>query len=81
MSLKDNTLRCFFINRPDSPYFESATFQKIISCLQTGTNKAKLKQTGKLFMLIGENMQSMNEMHQFLKQMHAYCFAGNEIPA
>jgi transcription-repair coupling factor (superfamily II helicase) len=81
MSLKDNTLRCFFINRPDSPYFESATFQKIISCLETGTNKAKLKQTGKLFMLIGENMQSMNEMHQFLKQMHAYCFAGNEIPA
>lgn len=81
MSLKDNTLRCFFINRPDSPYFESATFQKIISFLQTGTNKAKLKQSGKLFMLIGENMQSMDEMHLFLKQMHAYCFAGNEIPA
>ena len=27
MSLKDNTLRCYFINRPDSPYFESDTFQ------------------------------------------------------
>ena len=27
MSLKDNTLRCYFINRPDSPYFESAAFQ------------------------------------------------------
>ncbi|HEX3167560.1 MAG TPA: transcription-repair coupling factor, partial [Chitinophagaceae bacterium] len=23
MSLKDDTLRCYFINRPDSPYFES----------------------------------------------------------
>ena len=79
MSLKDNTLRCFFINRPDSPYFESVTFQKIIRFLQTGTNKAKLKQAGKLFMLIGENMLSMEEMYQFLNQMHAFCFAGNEI--
>jgi transcription-repair coupling factor (superfamily II helicase) len=26
MSLKDDTLRCFFINRPDSPYFESGLF-------------------------------------------------------
>ena len=52
MSLKDNTLRCYFINRPDSPYFESAIFQKIIQLLQTETNKGKLKQTGRLFLLI-----------------------------
>jgi transcription-repair coupling factor (superfamily II helicase) len=25
--LKDDTLRCYFINRPDSPYFESETFK------------------------------------------------------
>ena len=80
MSLKDNTLRCFFINRPDSPYFESATFQKIIQFLQTGTNKAKLKQTGKLFMLIGDNMKNMEEMHRFLQAMHSYCFSAPEIP-
>ncbi|MEQ1676172.1 MAG: transcription-repair coupling factor [Chitinophagaceae bacterium] len=74
MSLKDDTLRCFFINRPDSPYFESGTFQKIIEFLQTATNKGKLKQTGKLFMLIANNMKSMDEMHRFLKAMHTYCF-------
>ena len=81
MSLKDNTLRCFFINRPDSPYFESSTFQKIIQFLQTGTNKAKLKQTGKLFMLIGDNMKNMDEMHRFLQSMHSYCFSAPKIPA
>ena len=74
MSLKENTLRCFFINRPDSPYFESATFDKIIQFLQTGTNKAKLKQTGRLFMLTATDTKSMDEMHRFLKQMHEYCF-------
>ncbi len=79
MSLKENTLRCFFINRPDSLYFESATFQKIIQYLQTETNKANLKQTGKLFILIAKEMKSMDDMHRFLARMHSFCFAENHI--
>ncbi|MDZ4793208.1 MAG: transcription-repair coupling factor [Bacteroidota bacterium] len=75
MSLKDDTLRCFFINRPDSPYFESSTFQKLIRFLQTETNQGKLKQTGKLFLLIANNLKSMEGMHRFLKSLHTYCFS------
>lgn len=74
MSLKDETLRCYFINRPDSPYFESQTFQQIISFIQTGTNKAKLKQSGKLFIMIVNDVNSMEEMHRFLATMHEFCF-------
>lgn len=70
MSLKDNTLRCYFINRPDSPYFESELFSNILAYLQTGTNKARLKQTGKLFILIAEPVKGMDEMHEFLKRLH-----------
>ncbi|MFD2920152.1 transcription-repair coupling factor [Terrimonas rubra] len=70
MSLKDNVLRCFFINKNDSPYFESDLFQRIISFLQTGTNKGRLKQTGKLFLLIAEPVNSMEEMYAFLKKMY-----------
>ncbi len=81
MSLKDNTLRCFFINRPDSPYFESGTFEKIIQFLQTGTNKAKLKQTGRLFMLVANDMKNMEEMHRFLAATHQFCFAPSTISA
>ncbi len=81
MSLKDETFRAFFINRPDSPYFESDTFRRLIEFLQTGTNKAKLKQTGKLFMLIAANMKKMEEMHRFLQSMHTYCFPAPAIPA
>lgn len=72
MSLKNETLRCHFINRPDSPYFESDIFQKIIEYLQTQTNKAKLKQTGKLFLLIAEPITSMKDLHEFLKDMHEF---------
>ncbi|HEX6849653.1 MAG TPA: transcription-repair coupling factor [Chitinophagaceae bacterium] len=74
MSLKDETLRCYFINRPDSPYFESQTFQQIISFIQTGTNKAKLKQSGRLFSMIVSDIKSMEEMHRFLAAMHRFCF-------
>lgn len=79
MSLKDETLRCYFINRPDSPYFESQTFQQILSFIQTGTNKAKLKQSGKLFVMIVEKMKGMPEMQQFLKTMHSFCFEKERI--
>jgi len=73
MSLKDETLRCYFINRPDSPYFESHTFQQILSFIQAGTNKAKLKQSGRLFIMIVNNVKSMEEMHWFLEKMHRFC--------
>ncbi len=79
MSLKDNMLRCFFINRPDSPYFESNTFQKIIQFLQTGTNKGKLKQTGKLFLLIASDIKNMDALYRFLRAMHQFCFTNEAV--
>ena len=71
MSLKDNTLRCYFINRPDSPYFESETFKKVLSFLQTGTNKARLKQAGKMFLMVVDDVKGMELMYNFLQRMHA----------
>jgi transcription-repair coupling factor (superfamily II helicase) len=79
MSLKDSTLRCYFINRADSPYFESETFGKILSYLQTKTNMARLKQAGKMFMLIAGPFKTMKEMHFFLTSLHQFCFAEANI--
>ncbi|MGE5520007.1 MAG: transcription-repair coupling factor, partial [Candidatus Dadabacteria bacterium] len=70
MLLRSDTLKCYFINRPDSPYFESQTFNKILQYLQTGTNKSKLRQVGKLFMLVTEPIHDMQDTHDFLKRMH-----------
>ena len=75
MSLKDGTLALLFYQRPDSPYFESQTFQQILSFTTNGTNKARLKQAGKLFMMIVNNIRSMEEMHRFLVMMHRFCFS------
>lgn len=66
ITLKKKTLRCYFVNNPDSPYFVSNLFQSILFHLQTQTNKSHLKQTGKNFLLITEHMNSMGELHSFL---------------
>lgn len=69
--LRDDTLKCFFVNKPDSPYFESNLFHKIIKYLQANTNNARLKQTGKNFLLVVERMKDMKTMLIFLQRMHA----------
>ena len=81
MSLKDDTLRCYFINRPESPYFESGIFSRIIQYLQVKTNKARLKQTGKMFMLIADKVKTMEEIHSFLSNLHSYCLLEETVPA
>jgi transcription-repair coupling factor (superfamily II helicase) len=70
--LKNGSLRCYFINKPDSPYFESETFKRILSFIQTQTNKARLKQLGKLFLLIVDNTNTMEEIYSFLKRISEY---------
>lgn len=65
--LKNDQLRFYFINNPDSPYFESDTFHHILNYIQTRVNNARLKQVGKNFMLIADNIRSMKDVHFFLE--------------
>ncbi|HXB34482.1 MAG TPA: transcription-repair coupling factor [Puia sp.] len=78
--LKQEDLRCYFINRPDSPYFESETFKLILEYLQKHTNKAKLKQAGKHFLLVVDNIRSMADLLTFLKRMSNFVKADG-VPA
>ncbi len=68
MLLKNETLKCFFVSNPDSPYFQSNVFTGLLNFIQTQTNKAKLKQVGKNGILIVENVESMTELHKFLER-------------
>ena len=72
--LKNNTLKCFFVSNPDSPYFQSDTFTGILKFLQTGTNKGKLKQVGKNGILIVEDMKTMDDLFRFINKMHISIF-------
>jgi transcription-repair coupling factor (superfamily II helicase) len=46
----------------------------MIDFLQKGTNKAKLKQTGKLFLLLVDDVKDMTALHEFLVKMHKFIF-------
>lgn len=81
MSLKDETMRCYFINKNDSPYFESDIFKNILQYLQTGTNKARLKQVAKNFLLVVDDVKDMEAMHRFLSLMHKGVFPEKAIKA
>ncbi len=69
MLLKDEVLKCFFVSNPDSPYFQSETFNGILQFLQKGTNKAKLKQVGKNGILIVQDIKTMTDLYEFLSKM------------
>jgi transcription-repair coupling factor (superfamily II helicase) len=70
MLLKNETLKCFFVSNPDSPYFQSETFLGLLQFLQKGTNKAKLKQVGKNGILVVDEVTTMKELFRFLNRMH-----------
>ncbi len=79
--LKNDAVKCYFINRPDSPYFESDTFKNILDFLQQKTNKAKLKQTGRLFLLIIEDIPTMQELLRFVQSMSRFIKEKNSSAA
>ena len=80
MTLKQKTLRCYFVNNPDSPYFHSATFNAILLHLQTKTNKSHLKQVGKNFMLVTEHVHEMKQLQTILEEMLATVKEVKESP-
>lgn len=68
--LKNELLKCFFVSNPDSPYFQSETFNGILQFIQRDTNKAKLKQVGKHGILEVKDVKTMGGLYRFLKRMH-----------
>ncbi|MCE2656038.1 MAG: transcription-repair coupling factor [Sediminibacterium sp.] len=70
MTLKEETVRCFFINRPDAPYFESDTFKQLLLFAQTSMNTAHFKQAGKNFILIIKDIKGMSECYRLLNKIH-----------
>jgi len=67
--LKNETLRLYFLNNPDSAYFESAQFQFIMQYVQVQLANAKLKQVGTNFILIINQVKTMNDVLWYLQGM------------
>jgi transcription-repair coupling factor (superfamily II helicase) len=80
ITLKNNTMRCYFINRPDSPYFESDLFRRVLLYLQEGTHQARLKQTGRMFLMVVDHIKTMQDARRFLQGMQQFLFPDKKEP-
>jgi transcription-repair coupling factor (superfamily II helicase) len=67
---KNGQVKLYFINRPDSKYFESDIFRNILDYIQKQTRLARLRQNGKMFMLLISEMESMKKLLEFVQRMH-----------
>lgn len=67
--LKNQQMRLYFVSNPDSPYFESPTFNHILAYIQTQTRNARLKQVGKNFLLVVDRIKNMKDVQWFLDGM------------
>jgi transcription-repair coupling factor (superfamily II helicase) len=67
---KNGQVKFYFINRPDSKYFDSDIFKNILSYIQKQTKQARLRQNGKLFTLVIGEMDSMKKLLEFIYRMH-----------
>jgi transcription-repair coupling factor (superfamily II helicase) len=66
---KNGQVKFYFISRPDSKYFESDIFKNILDYIQKQTRQARLRQNGKLFMLLLSEMDSMKKLLEFMQRM------------
>lgn len=67
--LKNKQARLYFVSNPDSPYFESDTFKRILDVIQFNLKNARLKNIGTNFMLIIDQVTSIQLMLQYLQLM------------
>ncbi|MBP6456134.1 MAG: transcription-repair coupling factor [Chitinophagaceae bacterium] len=67
--LKNKQLRLYFISNPESPYFESETFKHILDFIQSQMKNARLKNMGKIFMLVADGIKNLDEVLFYLKGM------------
>lgn len=72
LMLKGGTLRCYFVANPESPYFQSNTFLRILNFIQTQTNKASLKQVGKMGILVVKDVESIGDVYRLLVAVNEF---------
>jgi transcription-repair coupling factor (superfamily II helicase) len=63
---KNKQLKLYFIHNPESPYFESETFTRILHHVQKSLKQARVKNTGKQLMLTVESIGNLQEVQGVL---------------
>lgn len=72
--LKNGKLRCYFLDNPKSPYYESPYFPKVMEHIQNSKKKCNLKQSGNSLILVYDNIKTMHETEVIFKDIDEKVF-------
>lgn len=72
--LKNGKLRCYFLDNPKSPYYESPYFPKVMEHIQNSKKKCNLKQSGNSLILVYDNIKTMNQTEAIFKEIDEKVF-------
>ncbi|MCO6491887.1 MAG: transcription-repair coupling factor [Phaeodactylibacter sp.] len=69
--LKNGKLRCYFVDNPQSPYYESQLFQNILDFVnKEGPRRGmSFKQSNRYFILVKDHVKSLREAHENLEKI------------
>lgn len=69
--LKGNKLRCYFLSKPQSAFFETPDFQRIMAFVAQHGRKMgiSLKQTTKEFILVQDEVRGIKQVRSTLEQL------------
>jgi transcription-repair coupling factor (superfamily II helicase) len=77
--LKNGKLRCYFLDNPKSPYYESPYFPKVMEHIQNSKKKCNLKQSGNSLILVYDNIKTMHETEVIFKDIDEKVFGTNVV--
>ncbi len=72
ISLKLNTLNCYFISNKQSQFYESSTFKKILNYLQNEHHTLTLKEKNERLYIQAQNITTLNQVENILKHIQNY---------
>ncbi len=72
--LKGGKLRCYFLDNPKSPYYESPYFPKVMAYIQNSKKRCNLKQSGNSLILVYDNIKTMHETELLFKDIDVNVF-------
>lgn len=67
--LKNRKLRCYFVEDPQSTYYETEMFQKILAFIAKNGKEFHLKKTNRHILLIKENVKNLKSAKKALEQI------------
>ncbi len=70
--LRKGVLRCYFVTNPQSPYYDSAMFQRIMQYpMQSGDRHVQFKQINNLYTFVHNQTQTVEDVMHILQRLAA----------